>query len=43
VNFDDKLKGLEDQPGYPKEKAFAKKKAIGGSLAPYNIVSNKNF
>ena len=38
------MKGLEDQPGYPKEEKKASDK-VGGTLTftDYNIISNKGF
>ena len=44
INFDDKLKGLEDQPGYPKMEKKVNNK-VGGTLSftDYNIISNKGF
>ena len=44
INFDDKLKGLENEEGYPKPKEFTKTTIGGGkSLTEYNILSNLPF
>ena len=44
INFDDKLKGLENQEGYPKPKG-KNKNVIGGAktFTEYNIISNLSF
>eukprot|EP00343_Euplotes_focardii_P002620 CAMPEP_0205806106 /NCGR_PEP_ID=MMETSP0205-20121125/9532_1 /ASSEMBLY_ACC=CAM_ASM_000278 /TAXON_ID=36767 /ORGANISM="Euplotes focardii, Strain TN1" /LENGTH=267 /DNA_ID=CAMNT_0053078397 /DNA_START=111 /DNA_END=915 /DNA_ORIENTATION=- len=44
INFDDKLKGLENQEGYPKPKA-KDKNVVGGTktFTDYNIISNLGF
>ncbi len=45
LNFNDKLKGLEDQPGYPIQKSTIDKSKVGGTktYTDYNIISNKQF
>jgi hypothetical protein len=44
INFEDKLKGLENEEGYPKPKGFTKNVVGGGkSLTEYNIISNLSF
>jgi hypothetical protein len=44
INFDDKLKGLEDKEGYPKPKTQTKN-VVGGTktFTEYNILSNLPF
>lgn len=44
INFDDKLKGLENQDGYPKPKS-KNKNVVGGTktFTEYNILSNLAF
>lgn len=44
INFDDKLKGLEDKEGYPKPKS-QNKNVVGGTktFTEYNILSNLPF
>ena len=44
INFDDKLKGLENQPDYPKPKG-QNKNVVGGTktFTEYNILSNLSF
>ena len=39
INFDNKLKGLEDHPEYPKEKPWRFRETPDSS-ADYNILSN---
>lgn len=43
INFDDKLKGLESHPDYPKTKSEVKNKKGGQSYTDYNILSNMNY
>lgn len=44
INFEDKLKGLENEEGYPKPKVLTKNVTGGGkSLTEYNIISNLSF
>jgi len=42
INFEDKLKGLEDHPEYPKEKAWKFKAKLDTNVG-YNIISNLPF
>lgn len=44
INFDDKLKGLENEEGYPKPKVFTKNVVgAGKTFTEYNIISNLGF
>ena len=42
MNFENKLKGLEDRPDYPKEKPWFFRPGKD-TLADYNIISNVNM
>lgn len=43
ITLKDRLKGFENHPDYPKEKAGVRQKKTESTNVNYNILSGKNF